>query len=285
MVRDLIALCRPKHWLKNAFVFMPVPFAVAAGAHLDPGVFALGLFAFCLAASAVYAFNDARDAERDRLHVRKRHRPVAAGRISQAAAFLLSGVLALVSLAMAYSAAGDGAAMFIVIYFAINVVYSIGGRDVPLLDVFLLSAGFVLRVLFGCALLAVVASNWLLLCSSALALFLSLAKRRSDLVKGADATYRPSLSGYTASYLEQAMSIMAGMCIIAYALYLRDARVFVPGREFASLPFVVFGVLDYLRVAHVRDEGDNPVDLLVRAPSMWLAALGWAVATLWGLSF
>jgi hypothetical protein len=142
----------------------------------------------------------------------------------------------------------------------------------------------VLRVLLGCALVTVAPSNWLLLCTSTLALFLALAKRRGDLVRGVDAVHRPSLSGYNLPFLDQAIGITSGMAIVAYALYCMESAVLAPGREFASLPFVVFGVFEYLRLVHVKDEGDSPVDSALHSVKLQICGVGWLAATLWGLA-
>ncbi|MGD8859648.1 MAG: UbiA prenyltransferase family protein [Myxococcales bacterium] len=287
MLRDLIQLSRPKHWIKNIFVFLPVPFAMASGAELDPVRFAAGLFALCLASSAVYGINDAQDAERDRMHEEKRNRPIAAGRISKPVAYGWSAGLIAASAALALTTGSQLALILVGLYLVINLTYSFGAKHVPLLDVFLLSSLYMLRVLLGCALVDVPASNWLLVVSYALALFLSLAKRRADVIKGLDATHRPALQGYNQGFLDQAMGISASMTVIAYAMYSADASlresVLVPGREFAPLPFVVFGVLDYLRMAHVNRAGGNPVDLLLRSPTLLVAGVGWLAATVWSL--
>jgi 4-hydroxybenzoate polyprenyltransferase len=283
MFGDLIELSRPKHWVKNVFVFMPVPFALASGAVFKPVVFILGFFAFCFANSAVYSFNDAKDAERDRLHDTKCNRPVASGRISKQVAYLWSLALAAVSVALALASNSMAVLAVVVAYGAVNVFYTFGGKNVPLLDVFLLSAGFILRVLLGCALLDVRASNWLLLCSYTLALFMALAKRRADVIMGLGSAHRPSLIGYNTGFLDQAMGITASMTIMAYALYCIDAEVLIAHREFASLPFVVFGVLDYLRMAHVKSAGGSPVDTLLSSPALIITGIGWLAAALWSV--
>lgn len=283
MVRDYLELSRPKDWIKNVFVLMPVPFAFASGAKLDVRAFGLGLLAFCAANSAVYSFNDAKDAARDRVHEKKRKRPVASGRISEQSAYLWSLCLAVVAVALAWSCGRPGAMAVAGIYMLINLIYSLGAKHVALLDVFLLSSGFVLRVLLGCTLLDVPPSNPMLLCSYALALFLALAKRRADVIKGLDESHRPSLLGYNEAFLDQAMAITASMAVVGYALYSMESAVLIPQRKFASLPFVMFGVLDYLRLAHVRKSGGSPVDLLLGSPQMLLTGFGWLLAVIWSV--
>jgi 4-hydroxybenzoate polyprenyltransferase len=249
--------------------------------------FFFGLFSFCVAASAVYAFNDAQDAERDRMHDEKKHRPIAAGRITKPTAYVWAAALVLVGTGLALATGSMTALAVYALYLTTNLGYSLGAKHVPLLDVFLLSAMYVLRVLLGCALLDVEASHWLLLCSYALALFIALAKRRADIVKGFDASTRPALGGYNQAFLDQAIGISAGMTILAYALYTMEAPVLDPARKFAALPFVVFGVLDYLRMTHVRQGGGqgggSPVDMLLRSPTLVLAGVGWLAATLFSL--
>lgn len=280
---DFLRLARPKHWAKGAFVLLPVPFGLASGADLDVSSFALGLLGFSLATSAVYAFNDAQDAEADRKHPDKALRPVAAGRIAPWAARIFSlALLAAGVTVLAVAAGGEGIGLLFA-YVGANTIYTLGARNVALLDVFILSAGFVIRVLLGCALLGVPPSNWLLLCSTALALFLSLVKRRAEFVRGVGSDHRPSLAGYSRGFLDQAIGITAAMAVIAYGLYTIEAEVLRSGREFASLPFVLFGVLDYLRIAHVRGDGGSPVDLILASPALMVVGLGWSIATLWSL--
>lgn len=280
---DLVRLARPKHWVKNVFVFLPVPFALAAGAKLDVVPFLCGLASFCLASSAVYAFNDAQDAERDRAHEEKRLRPIAAGRVTLRTAYLFATAVGLLAITAAVASGRPAAVTLVALYVAINLFYSLGAKHLPLLDVFLLSSLYMLRVILGCELLDVHASNWLLVCSSALALFLSLAKRRAEFVSGLDTNHRPALQGYNQTFLDQAMGISASVTVVAYAMYTMEAPVLVPGRQFAALPFVVFGVLDYLRMAHVHRGGGSPVDALLRSPTLLLSGVGWVVTTLWSL--
>jgi 4-hydroxybenzoate polyprenyltransferase len=285
MLRDLIELSRPKHWVKNVFVFLPVPFALASGAHLDVVKFAFGLLSFCVAASAVYAFNDAQDAERDRAHEDKRTRPVASGRVSEPVAYCWSALLAVGGAGLAYATRSEDVMLLYGLYLTVNVVYSLGAKHVTLLDVFLISAMYVMRALLGCALLDVQPSHWMLLCSYALALFVALAKRRADVVKGLGSEHRPALQGYNEAFLDQAIGISAALTIIGYALYSMEAPVLLPSRKFAALPFVVFGVLDYLRMAHVRHGGGSPVDMLLRSPTMLLTGIGWLLSTVWSLNW
>jgi 4-hydroxybenzoate polyprenyltransferase len=280
---DFVALARPRHWIKNVFVLMPLPHALAGGGVLDPGSFAAGLAGFALASSAVYTFNDCRDAARDRLHPNKRDRPVAAGRITPGVGVIFGLLLLATGLLLVRSTGYPAALELTLLYVTINLFYSFWARGVPLLDVFLLASGFVLRVMLGCALVGAVASNWLLLCSSTLALFMAFAKRRNDLLSGVDGSHRRSLDGYDIGFLEQAISLTAAMALMSYAIYCMESVVLREGREFATLPFVAFGILEYLRCVRGSDVGGSPVDLALRSRTLQASGVGWVLATLWSI--
>ena len=287
MLTDLVRLARPTHWIKNVFVLIPVPFALAdaaqRGVELTAGVFLLGLLGFCLTNSAVYTLNDLLDAQSDRLDPRKRDRPLAAGKVSAAAAVVQGAVLVLIGLGLCLASGRMAAVWLALLYVALNAAYSLAVKHVPLLDVFLLSSGFVIRVLLGCALIAASPSAWLLLCTSALALFVGFAKRRTDLAAGLDGNHRGSLRGYSRAFLDQAITICAGVALAAYALYSIEAKVFLPQREMASMPFVAYGILNYLRLADSQDAGGSPVEIAYRSLSSQLCAIGWGVAVTWSL--
>ena len=278
--RDLVRLVRPRDWLKNVFVLLPLPFALVGGSRVEPAALVLGLVAMSLTSSAAYVFNDWWDAERDRRHPRKRNRPLAAGSLPAAAGPALGAGLAAAGASAAYLGAPAPAGLVVTAYLGLQLLYTLYGKHVPLVDVFLLSSGFVLRVILGCAVAGVPPSNWLLLCSSSLALLLALAKRRADLVEGLDERHRPSLAGYNRAFLDQGLAVSAGLTITAYALYCMDAAVLAPGREFASLPFVVLGVMECLRIVHAEDGGGSPVDMLLSSPVLLACSLAWGAAIL-----
>jgi 4-hydroxybenzoate polyprenyltransferase len=280
---QLIRLTRPWHWIKNAFVVAPVPFALAVGAELDIRVFTLGLLGFCLINSAAYAFNDVRDAEADRHSPTKRNRPVASGAVTPGLALVLAAILALGGLLLCWLTGKPAAVVLALIYLVTNLAYSLGAKNVPVLDAFLLTSGYLIRVILGCVLVAVAPSNWLLLCSSMLALFIAFGKRRADLTAGLTSEHRASLAGYTLTFLDSALAITAGIAIFAYALYSQESPAFVEGRELVGLPFVAFGILHYLRVAMGEGAGGSPVEMAYRSRPLQLCVLGWMVATAWSL--
>lgn len=283
LLANLIRLARPRDWAKAVFILLPVPFALRAGAHVDLLGLAVGVTAFCVAASGVYVLNDVRDAETDRAHPSKRRRPVASGAVPARVAVPYGLALVGAGLALAWASGHPAVLPLLGIYLAVNAVYTLGGKAVPLLDVFLLASGFVLRVLVGCALVDAPPSNWLLICSLWVALFLGFAKRRSDFSRGMGAEKRPVELGYSVGFLEQAMGIAAGITLLSYALYSQEAQVFVPGRELAGMPFVAFGLLHYLRLAHLDQVRESPIEMAWRSRTLQLCALGWLVATIWSL--
>ena len=278
--RELVRLVRPRDWLKNVFVLLPLPFALGGGSLVEPAALVFGLVAMSLTSSAAYVFNDWWDAERDRRHPRKRRRPLAAENLPAAAGPAVSAGLAAAGASAAYLGAPAPAGLVVTAYLGLQLLYTLYGKHVPLVDVFLLSSGFVLRVILGCAVAGVPPSNWLLLCSSSLALLLALAKRRADLVEGLDERHRPSLAGYNRAFLDQGLAVSAGLTITAYALYCMDAAVLAPGREFASLPFVVLGVMECLRIVHAENGGGSPVDMLLSSPVLLACSIAWGAAIL-----
>ncbi|OHB82040.1 MAG: hypothetical protein A2W31_06490 [Planctomycetes bacterium RBG_16_64_10] len=278
-----IYLARPWHWIKNVFILIPLPFALAGGAKFAAGRFVVGFIGFCLITSAVYVLNDIRDVQADRCHLRKRHRPVASGAISRHGALAGFAVLLTIGLGLCLGIGSTAVSMVVLCYVGLNLVYSMGAKHCAIVDVFLLAAGYVLRVYLGCFLIDVSPSNWLLLCSAALAFFLALAKRRADLAANVDTDHRPSLRGYSVPFLDKALNLAAGVALLSYAVYTVNSDVLRPGRQLASLPFVAYGILNYLRLSKIPGATASPVDVAYRSRSMQLCGLGWLLAVLWSL--
>ncbi len=282
-VPPAVRLLRPHHWIKQAFVLLPVPFALAAGSDLLPGVFALGFVGFCLLSSAVYVFNDLCDAEADRASPRKRNRPIASGAVSTRLAWTMAGLLLAAAIALGAATGLPEVLVLFSAYAGANLAYSLGVKHVPLVDVFVLASGFVIRVLLGCALLQAPPSAWLLLCTSALALFLAFGKRRGDLLEGVGTDHRPALAGYSMPYLDAAVALCAGVALVSYALYCLEGGVLVRGRELAGLVFVAFTLFEYLRLVYTEGAGASPVTIALTHRPIQAAVVLWLAATLWSL--
>lgn len=270
-----LQLLRIHQWPKNLFVLAGLLFGARwtdAAARLS----ALETLAlFCLASSLVYLWNDLHDREADARHPVKRLRPLPSGRIKPRSAWLVLG-LGLLGLAGWILLAHPPAAPLVGLYLLLNLGYSLGLKRVPVLDLILITAGFVLRVLAGTQAVGVPSSSWILLCSGALAFFLAVAKRRLDLpdeAVGGEPTFR----GYRPALLEQWLSMSAGWTVLFYGLYCSELNQLQAGRHnfLLTLPFVLFGVLHYLR--RVQDLKGSGRGLLLDTP---LAATvgAWALA-------
>jgi len=283
--RDVLQLLRPHHWVKNGFVLAGLLFGHAWD---QPGYVAAALaatLAFCLAASAVYAFNDALDAERDRGHPDKNGRPVARGAVSAAAALGIAAALAAAALGIAawtswQVAATAGA------YLALNAAYSLGLKHVPVLDVFAIAAGFMLRLLAGTWGIGIEPSRWLLACGFLLTLFLGFAKRRAELERLAEdaGQHRAVLESYTPAFLDKAVFACVVGMVVTYGLYTVSAEtVALHGTEqlIWTLPWVLLGSFRYLFRLHFRGGGGDPTLELLRDPLLAASALGWVATVAW----
>lgn len=277
---------RPPQWVKNALLFAGVLFA---GRAADPAAVlrALeGFVAFSLLSGAVYVFNDLRDVAADRLHPRKRLRPLAAGTLSPGAAWA-GLVVVLVAAAGLALALGPRFAAVAAGYLALNLAYSLGLKHVVLVDVMAIAAGFVLRAIAGVELLVPLApdvelSPWLLVCTFFLALFLACGKRRQELLHqdGAHAGERRRvLLAYNEPFLDTLVTVSAATTLVAYAIYTiwpTTVEKFHTTNLLWTIPFVTYGVFRYLWLTRVGDEGEDPSHALVADRPLLLAVLLWA---------
>lgn len=256
-------LLRPAHWSKNAFVLAGLFFS---GAWRDPapGLKALAAFAaFCLAASAVYAFNDAVDAEKDRRHPEKRLRPVAAGEISPAAALMLAAGLIAAS-ALVSLLGGPRLLWAVAAYLVLNAAYTMGLKDRVLIDVFCIASGFILRLLAGTWGVGIEPSQWFLLCTMTLSLFLGFSKRYAELMDGARDLdeKRAVLRRYSPEFLRVLLGVTLSATLMTYGLYTTSPRTLeVHGTSLLiyTLPLVMFALFRYLYLVMERGYGENTV--------------------------
>jgi 4-hydroxybenzoate polyprenyltransferase len=274
-----VRLARPQQWIKNAFVLPGLIFGHALG---DPPTVVAALmatFAFCLMSSAVYAMNDVFDRERDREHPDKRQRPLASGEMVTTEAVAFGFLLGLAGLALGY-AAGPAVAVILAVYALINLGYSLGLKRVPVVDVFIIAAGFMLRILAGTVGIGIGPSRWLLLCGLLVTLFLGFAKRRAELLRLADdaGKHRPVLDSYTESFLDGAILVCATGMLFAYGFYtVAPDTLAQHGTDLVlTLPFVLFGTFRYLFLLRHRGGGGDPSNELL--DDRWLlgSAAGWA---------
>lgn len=284
-----LRLLRPHQWVKNGFVLVGLLFGHAWN---DPQklLSALAAFAaFCLLSSAVYAMNDLLDREEDRRHPAKRTRPLASGALGVREAVALMLACAAAGVWLAFAHAGSAPWIYLA-YLGLNVGYSFGLKHVVILDVFLIAAGFMLRILAGTLGIGIAPSHWLLLCGLMLTLFLGFAKRHAELTAlagaggGAPGGHRPVLDHYTLPLLDMMITVAAAGTLVSYSLYtVADETVALHGTAdlIATVPFVVYGLFRYLFLLHRRGGGGDPAQELLRDPHLAGALAGWLAVTLW----
>jgi 4-hydroxybenzoate polyprenyltransferase len=262
---DWLRLARPKQWTKNLLLFAALLFA---GRFRELGDWALALqacVAYVFLSASVYALNDARDAESDRRHPQKKSRPVASGRVSPLEALFLSVLWAVIGLTLA-GLLGRLSLGLAVGYLALSTLYTHWTKHQVILDVLSLSGGFVLRAAAGAAALAVPISEWLLLCTTLLALFMGLLKRRAELVAVplGSVGRRRSLEHYSLPLLDQMIAVAASATLVAYALYAFSSRTAERGPwMMLTIPHVIYGIYRYLYLAHQKGLGAEPEKALL----------------------
>lgn len=281
-MRLYLKLLRPHQWVKSGFVFVGLLFGHAWHNALLVQQVLLAAAAFSLAASAVYVANDLADRERDREHPEKRHRPLAAGTIGVTPAVLLAAGCLLSALLLAL-AASTTVLLIVLFYAVLNAAYSLGLKRVVLLDVFIISTGFMLRILAGTLGVGIAPSHWLLLCGLMITLFLGFAKRRAELnvFAGDGASHRQVLDDYDPALLDILLAICAAATIVGYSLYTVSAET-VAMHGTASLiytvPFVAYGVFRYLYLLLRQGRGGDPAAAVLQDVHL-LGTLGcWFVA-------
>ena len=280
----LLESLRPQQWVKNGFVFAALIFSRSIIDWNRNARVVAGAVLFCLISSAVYLLNDILDAPEDRKHPLKRLRPLASGRLGVGTAAIAAITLGLVSLGGAWALDHTFFAI-IAAYAVINVLYSWVLKRVVLLDVFVISAGFVLRVVSGGVIIHVEISPWLVVCATLLALFLALSKRRHELVVlGKEAgNHRSILSKYSPYFLDQLIGIVTASTVMSYALYTlsSDVQVKFPGKRLdLTIPFVLFGIFRYLYLVHQNEEGGNPTRLFLTDSVLLSVVLFWAASVI-----
>lgn len=290
MLSAALALIRPKHWIKNTVVFAPLVFAREMFDLLQAWTAFRGFAAFCLTASAVYILNDIADADADRRHPEKKHRPVASGALTIPQALgiliLLLGIVVLLCLGMNLNFV-----TLLSLYFVINLAYSWRIKNVMLLDVGVIAGGFMLRVLGGAYAIGVQVSSWIVLCSMFISLFLGFAKRRGELVHFAssgEAAPRPVLKTYSLAFLDQMLTIAAAATVIAYALYTvapRTVETFGTDRLIYTTVFVIYGVFRYLFLIHSGEKSENPTNALTSDIPILVNGVLWILACVYLIYF
>jgi 4-hydroxybenzoate polyprenyltransferase len=273
----LVRSVRPKQWTKNLLVFAGLVFTYnLLNVDMLTRVI-LSFVAFCALSSAGYLWNDLRDVQADRLHPVKRRRPIASGQVPPAVAVVLALVLGVAGLGLAFAL---GVPFFLVasLYLLLTASYSIWLKHLVLIDVFGISAGFVLRAVGGAVVIGVPVSPWLYVCTVLVSLFLGFGKRRNELelMESGAAGHRKNLEEYSLELLDQLILIVASVTIMAYSLYTFTAENLPRDHSMMlTIPLVVYGLFRYLYLVRVRRQGGAPEDLLLTDPGMLGTAVAW----------
>ena len=277
--RDVLLLMRPRQWTKNLAVFAAIIFS---GRLLEPvplGKVMLAFVALNLIAGGLYAANDALDADLDRQHPLKRSRPVASGRITPSQAWIISGVMTLLGLALA-AVLGLWFLVAVVGYLLLQVSYVLLLKNVAIVDMLVIASGFVIRAVAGALVILVPVSPWLVLCTGLLALFLAAAKRRHELVllREVSKSHRPVLAEYSAELLDSFMVTLSAATVTSYALYtFFEAR--TPGYSMMlTIPFVIYGVLRYQFLVLNKEGGGRPEEILLGDRPILTCVILWGVS-------
>lgn len=280
MLRALIKAMRPKQWTKNVFLF--------AGLFFDGRVLDayrllltfLGFVLFCLISSAIYLINDLIDVEKDRVHPTKRFRPIASGALPRRVAMAAAAVMLLGGLPAAFllnPSFGRVALLYVVIMIAYDLVL----KNLVILDVMTIAAGFVLRVFAGAELVVVTRfSPWLYVCTTLLALFISINKRRHELLLLAENanSHRNALDHYSLAFLDNMTSIVTTAALVSYSFYTFSAPN-VPANHsmMLTIPFVLYGIFRYLYLIHMKNLGDTPEEIVLNDRPLQICLLLWGL--------
>jgi 4-hydroxybenzoate polyprenyltransferase len=279
----VVVSLRPRQWVKNVFVFAGLIFAQKLFTPAA-GPAAATFVIFCALSGAVYLVNDVADRDKDRLHPSKRRRPVAAGRLTPAAA--LAAAAALIAAGLGASLAISPAlALVSAGYTALLIAYSAWLKHVVIVDVIAVASGFALRAVAGAVAIAVEMSGWLLICTMLMALFLAVGKRRHEYraLGEAAARHRPILAEYNPGLLDQMIAVVTASTVTAYALYTMSPETVAKFHTRllpATLPFVLYGIFRYLYLLYRRDLGGNPSELFLSDRPLLVNSVLWVLTVL-----
>jgi 4-hydroxybenzoate polyprenyltransferase len=281
-LEDFLAEMRPKQWLKNLLLFLPLIFAKHLFYFWDGLAVFAGFICFNFTASSIYLINDLFDSSRDRLHPVKKLRPYASGRLQKGEMIAASALLAVISVAFAF-VINPYFAFILVLYYLTNLLYSESLKHKVLLDVLAIAFMFSLRVFAGAVLAQVEASFWLLICTFMLALFLGFAKRRHELavLDGEERNHRAVLKQYSSYFLDQMIAVVTTSTVMSYILYTvsdETYRKFGTRALLYTTPFVLYGVFRYLFLIHRKKRGGDPASVVLSDGGMFVNLVLWGVS-------
>ena len=284
-MRACFRLLRPEQYVKNLFIFMPVFFGLKMGDPLILVDLMLAFLAFSLTASTVYILNDFCDILEDRAHPVKKMRPLASGAVTKRVGIITMMFLLSISLAVMTYLSLE-AAFLMLIYFVLNVFYSFHLKHVAILDVSVISIGFLLRLFIGAEISMVDLFIWIVLMTFLLAMFLGLAKRRDDVLIFLETgkRVRKVVDGYNLKFVDSAMVIMASVVVVTYILYASSAEIVMRvNHQFFPLTtiFVLLGVMRYMQISYVFKDSGSPTKILLTDRFIQSTLVGWVIVCSW----
>jgi decaprenyl-phosphate phosphoribosyltransferase len=276
---SLIKLIRPQQWVKNTFLFVPIFFS---GDFFDTDrmlMLFLGFVAFSIVSSAVYVLNDFKDIEADKLHPVKQFRPLASGAISKTVALVLMFLLGATGLGLSYFIK-DSFCLLLIGYVVMNIFYSLGLKNVSIVDILIVATGFVLRTIAGGIIADVPISHWLVIMIFLLSLFLVLAKRREDMLEyvASGKAIRKSIANYNMDFINLTITMLSGVIIVSYIMYTVSPEVVERMHStnlYMTSVFVITGLLRYLQITLVENRSGSPVRILYTDKFIHITLVGW----------
>ena len=281
-MRAVIQLIRLRHWVKNLFLFIPSFFAGHLFKTEELLMVGIGALAFSLVASGVYVINDYRDRSVDRLHPTKKFRPIASGEIGTVSAWVL--IVLLVSAGFFIAASLEIVFFYILLsYFVMNIGYSFGLKNIPIVDLFIVSLGFLLRIYGGGVIADLPISHWLSIMILLLALFLIIAKRRDDILINAKngCIIRKSTQTYNLDFINSCITLLSAVVIVAYIMYTVSPEVterFSSEYLFVTTIFVIAGIMRYLQIIFVENRSGSPTRIFIRDKFILATIAGWILS-------
>jgi decaprenyl-phosphate phosphoribosyltransferase len=281
-MKNYIKLIRPKDWAKNLFLFVPLFFA---GLFFNPEILLQllgGFVCFSLVASSIYIINDYRDIEDDKIHPVKKMRPLASGAVNKTSALILAFIFLMAGFAGAWLIRDKF--MFVLgMYFVLNLFYSLGLKNIPILDIIIIAIGFVLRIKAGSVIAKIGLSEWLIIMVFLLALFMAVAKRRDDVLlklsSGSD--MRKAVKGYNLDFINTALSLICAVIIVAYFMYTTSPEIIKrlqTYRLYYTCIFVLAGIFRYLQLIYVHGNSQSPTKILYKDRFIQVTIILWVIS-------
>ena len=280
-VHDIVVLMRPHQYLKNMFIFLPLFFSLQITDIPLLGHTVMAFMAFSMTASGVYIVNDYFDMQDDRMHPVKQYRPLASGRISRNQAFVLAMFLFVAGFAMMGMLSFPAVAILFA-YVLLNIAYTLSLKHLAVIDVTVIAIGFVLRIFVGTTVTGLDASMWIVVMTFLLALFLALAKRRDDILifNRTGQKMRKVIDGYNIQFVDMAMTLMAGVVIVAYLMYCVSPEVIErtgSDKLYLTLIYVIVGIMRYMQITFVEEVSGSPTKILLQDRMIQIVIVMWIV--------